>query len=120
MHLEVAEVNIDVQGILTAVRGDDFWQFAAETWHGLYAPYVSYDTGALYRHVEIAPGEIWHQVSYAKKVYEGDFNFRKDVHPLATGRWDEAAQPTRLPMLVQAMQGYVDSGRLKIGQSDDS
>lgn len=115
MRLEVEMVNIDVQGMIDAVRDDEFWRFAAQTWHALYAPYVPWDTGALYRQVEILPGEVRHRVSYAKKVYEGGFNFRKDVHPLATGRWDEAAKETRLPMLVAAMQQYVDAGRLKIG-----
>ena len=120
MRLEVAEMAVDVQGMIDAERGDAFWQYAAETWHGLYAPYVPWDTGALYRQVEISPAEIWHTVSYAERMYEGGYDFRKDVHPLATGRWDEAAKAARLPLLVAAMQEYVDAGRLNIGRSNDS
>ena len=114
MRLEISDAHIDVQAYLDAVRSDAFWQFAAEAWYGLYAPYVPYDTGALCLNVEISPGEIRHTASYAQQVYEGDFDFRKDVHPLATGRWDEAAQ-TRLPQLVNTLQAYVDDGRLEIG-----
>lgn len=115
MRLEISEMHIDVQAHLDAVRGDAFWQYAAEMWYGLYMPYVPYDTGALCLNVEISPGEIRHTVSYAQQVYEGDFDFHKDVHPLATGRWDEAAAQARMPQLVGALQAYVDDGRLEIG-----
>lgn len=120
VQLEMTDVQVDVQAHLSAVRGGEFWQFAAERWHEAYAPYVPWDTGALYGNVEIAPGEIVHTAPYAQAVYEGDFDFRKDVHPFATGRWDLAAAETRLPLVVAAMQAYVDEGRLRIGESDDS
>ena len=116
MRLELAAVDIDVQAHIDAVRADAFWQFAAETWYELYAPFVPYDTGALCETVEISPGEIHHTMGYAQQVYEGDFQFRKDVHPLATGYWDAAAAQTRLPLLENALQAYVDAGRLNIGK----
>lgn len=120
MRLEVTGVHVDVQAHLDAVHSDDFWRFAAQKWHELYAPYVPWDTGALYTQVAVEPGAIRHLVSYAEKVYEGDFNFRRDVHPFATGHWDQAAAPVQLPHLIDAMQAYVDEGRLRIGESDDS
>lgn len=116
MRLEVGSVSVDVQAHLDAVRGDEFWRFAAQRWHELYAPFVPWDTGALYENVAIEPGAVRHLVSYAEKVYEGDFNFRKDVHPFATGKWDQAAAGTMLPQLIADMQAYVDEGRLKIGE----
>lgn len=119
MHLKVGDVHVDVQAHLDAVRSDEFWQFAAQTWYELYAPYVPWNTGALYTKVIVEPGVIRHLVSYAQKVYEGDFNYRKDVHPFASRMWDQAAVPVQLPNLIAAMQAYVDEGRLKIGESDD-
>jgi hypothetical protein len=41
-------------------------------------------------------------------------SFRHDLHPLASREWDQAARPTQEPKLVNAMQAYVDSGRLKL------
>jgi len=41
-------------------------------------------------------------------------NFRKDLHPLASREWDQAARPTQEPKLILSMQAYVDSGKLKL------
>lgn len=112
MRLELAEMHVDVQAYVNAVRADDLWQYAAEEWYKLYAPYVPYDTGALCENVVITPGEIWHTAEYAPLVYAGGFDFRRDVHPLATGRWDEAAAQMRLSQLADALQAYVDAGGL--------
>lgn len=117
MHLEVANAHIDLQAWTDAVRSDDMWLFAAQQWHALYGPWVPFDTGALYQVVEFEPGQINHLVSYAQKVYEGDYNYQKDVHPFATRYWDLAAAETQLPLLVAALQGYVDEGRLKVDGS---
>lgn len=38
--------------------------------------------------------------------------YQHGQHPKACAKWDQAAAPTQLPKLVQAMQRYVDSGRL--------
>ena len=120
MRLEVAGVDIDIERYVSDVRSDDFWLFAAQNWHDIYAPWVPWRTGALYTQAEFSPGEIAHTVPYAQRVYDGDFNFRRDVHPYATGHWDMAAAETQLPVLVAAMQQYVDEGRLGIGQRVDA
>ena len=120
MRLEVTNIDIDLQAWRDAVHSDDMWLFAAQQWYDLYAPWVPYRTGALYQVVEFYPGQINHMVSYAQKVYEGDFNYRQDVHPFATRYWDLAAAETQLPLLIAALQGYVDEGRLKVGGPVDS
>ena len=57
-----------------------------------------------------------------KKVYAGkELSFYKGDggeagHPLASKEWDKAAAPTKKPELVDAMQDYVDSGRLNLGE----
>lgn len=52
-----------------------------------------------------------------KKYYTGeDLEHSKDRHPLASAHWDKVAEPTQKPKLIQAMQGYVDSGRLKLNE----
>ena len=109
-----AESHIDIPKHMRKIQDNDFWRFAAGEWHGLYTPYVPMDSGDLFKIVNIKPKEIEHNVPYAHRVYEGDFNFRKDNHPKASRRWDEAARPTEEPKLISAMQGYIDSGRLNL------
>ena len=113
-HLEVSEVNIDIPKHLREIQDDKFWTFAAVEWHRLYSPYVPMATGMLMSQVVITPGQIEHTVPYAHHIYDGSFRFRKDLHPLASREWDQAAIPTQGSKLIQAMQGYVDSGRLKL------
>jgi len=115
MHIGFGvEVNIDIPKHLREVRDDEFWTFAATEWHRLYSPYVPMATGMLMSQVRITPGQIEHVEPYAHRMYTGNFNFRRDLHPLAAREWDQAARPTQEPKLVRAMQAYVDKGRLKL------
>lgn len=114
VKIEVAEINIDVEGHLRKAQSDPFWTFAAQQWHRLYLPFVPMQTGMLAQQVAITPGQIEHTVPYAHCIYDGNFRFRKDMHPLASRAWDKAAEPTQKPKLITAMQRFVDSGRLKL------
>ena len=109
------KTQIDSAKLARAVENDSqLWHFAASEWHRLYGPYVPFRTGTLENQVLITPGEITHTAPYAAKCYSGNFNFRKDKHPHATAKWDEAAMPTQLPKLTKTLQAYVNSGRLNI------
>lgn len=112
VKLQPTAFCVDTKGHVRRVRDEAFWTFAAEKWHRLYSEYVPYRTGALMNHVRISPGEIEHTAPYARYVYEGNFHFRTDRHPKASRKWDLAAAPTQLPKLADAMQAYVDSGRM--------
>jgi len=109
-----AEVHIDIPKHLAKIKDPAFWTFSATEWYRLYMPYVPMLTGMLSQQVRITPGQIEHVVPYANRMYEGHYRFRKDLHPLASREWDQAARPTQEPKLINAMQGYVDSGRLKL------
>ena len=109
------KTNIDTAKLERSVKKDNrFWLFAASEWHRLYQPYVPFRTGTLANQVNLSPGQITHTAPYAKKCYDGSFNFRKDKHPLACAKWDVAAMPEQLPKLTRALQTYIDAGRLKI------
>lgn len=114
--LTVADVSVDVHGITSKVDNDRaFWTYAATTWKKLYDPYVPMDEGILANTVSIRPKEITHTVPYARYQYYGTiFNFRRDRHPKASAKWDQAAAPTQLPRLASSLQQYIDSGRLKL------
>lgn len=110
------ESHIDIPKHLKKIQDDTFWTFSANEWHKLYTPYVPRRTGTLFQQVKITPGQIEHTVPYARRMYEGNFNFRTDKHRLACKEWDKAAEPTQKSKLIETMQGYVDSGRLKLNE----
>ena len=109
-----AAIHIEVNKHLNAVRSDAFWTYAASEWHRLYSPYVPMDEGMLMNTVVIRPKEIEHTVPYARRMYEGHFNFRKDKHPKASRQWDKAAAPTQAKSLKRSLQAYIDSGRIDL------
>ena len=91
------------------------WTFAANTWYKLLEPFTPMDTGTLMKTVTIEPKKIHYMQEYAVYVYNGDgMNFQTTHHALACAHWDEAAAPMQKDKLVDAVQGYIDSGRLDI------
>lgn len=106
--------SIDIPKNLAKINNAAFWKFAHAEWNRLIFPYVPFDTGTLAESVNISADCIEYRAPYASSVYSQNRNFRKDKHPLATARWDEAAEPTQKPKLIEALQAYVDSGRLKL------
>ena len=112
------ETHIDIKSNLDKVRDKEFWLFAANEWWKLVTPYVPMDSGALATTVIIradeGSGEMEYIQPYAEPMYENDYNFRTDKHPLASSQWDKAAEPQQKPKLIDAMQDYVDSGRLNL------
>lgn len=108
------EANINIPKNLAKINNDTFWRYAASEWHRLYSPFVPMQTGNLMEDVTIKPKEINHNAPYAKKLYNSNFNFRKDKHPMASGKWDKAAIPTQGEKLINSMQAYADSGKLEL------
>ena len=121
-----------------------FWTFAATQWHRLYMDYVPMDTGMLRNTVRITPGVIEHIVPYAhyqymgevygpnRPIYEGErvvgwysptikkhptgraLKYSHKYAPKATKEWDKAAERTQYDKLIDTLQRYVDSGRLRL------
>lgn len=116
ISMNVTKVNINARGLADKLENDPvFWTFAATEWHRLYADYVPMREGFLTNNVIIRPKEIEHAVPYARRLYNGvGFHFRKNKHPKASAKWDQAARATQLPKLVSTLQAYIDSGRLKL------
>lgn len=108
--------HVDVKKLVDRVMNDrGLWIYAASEWHMLYEPYVPMDTGVLKDTVRIRPKEVEHTVPYAQYIYYGEkLNFRRDMHPKASTKWDLAARATQEPKLYSSLQQYIDSGRLKL------
>lgn len=124
IDVQVSEVNINIPRLVSKVRDERFWLYAAQQWHRHYYKYVPYREGELANQVAGQPGkyvsmegkqgygEIHHTAPYAHYIYNGHFNFRKEPHPNATRQWDKAAAQSQLPALTAELQAYIDSGRL--------
>lgn len=112
IRFEIKSVDIDANRISSKISEDrKFWTYAATQWHRLYTPYVPMDTGMLADTVVITPGQIEHTVPYARYQYNGKrHNFRKDLHPKASAKWDKKAQATQMPKLVSTLQAYINRG----------
>ena len=130
--------KVNIPNILRRLDDDKFWKFGASEWHKLISPYTPMQTGTLFESVAIRPKEIEYKQPYAHYVYHGilmvdpdtgssyakkgakkvyaskQLHYQKDKHPLATKEWDKVAEPIQGPKLVDAMQGYINSGRLKL------
>jgi len=107
------DVHIDAEGILKRTLTPGFWGGVLGEWHRLYTPYVPMDTGLLASQVKIDAAErsIAHTVPYAnRQYYGGGLNFKRDRHPLASARWDQAAAPSALGSLSAFAQGLLDAG----------
>ena len=106
--------NLDIPKELRKINNPAFWKFAHTEWNKLIFPYVPFNTGTLAESTDISAEAITYKTPYASAVYTQNRNFRKDLHPLASSEWDKAAAPTQKPKLIEALQKYVDSGRLKL------
>ena len=132
------ELKFDRLKHILAIQDDSFWKYSANEWWKLISKYTPKVTGTLIEDVDIKPkvigynspsahylykGELmvdpetrssWAR-SGVKKVYAGkELVFSKEKNGLASKEWDKAAEPTEKPKLIQAMQKYVDSGRIKL------
>jgi hypothetical protein len=110
------DVNVDIPRIMRKLNDDSFWTFAATEWWRLYSPYTPKQEGLLISTVDITPKQIEHTVPYAHYQYDHNLNHSENKNPLASCKWDKAAEPTQKPKLIAAMQGYIDSGRLHLAE----
>lgn len=106
--------HIDVKRLTNKINSDKFGTFLATEWHGLYADWVPFRTGELYRKVRITPWQIEHYADHAAAVWNMNANFRKEFHPHASREWSKAAQPFQKPKLVNAAQIFVNRGGLNL------
>ncbi len=135
MNIEV-KVDINIPKHLSNVRSDGLWLFAASELHRLLVPYIPMVTGTTSEMVLIRPGELEFVApnahflyrgelmvdpvtgsSYArkgvKKIYAGvPLDLTHNKHPKSTKEWLESAMPTEKEKLNDAVQDYIDSGRM--------
>jgi hypothetical protein len=81
--------------------------------------YVPFDTGALAETAVVDGGAttnvsssyITYSQPYAHRIYEGDgYNFNKDMHPLATSRWDKQMVSAEMSEIEEELQKFIDRG----------
>jgi len=96
--------------------GKELNRFFAQTLYEYSYPYVPYDPyrteGAhLADNVRIRANEdhgtITYQNKYANKIHEGvGMNFNKQIHPLATAHWEQAAWRQNKDRILAEVDAY--------------
>lgn len=84
--------------------------------------YVPFDTGALAETVvidgaptyNVSESYITYSQPYAHRIYEGDdLNFKPDMHPLATSRWDKQMVTAEMSEIEDELQSFIDRGGIE-------
>lgn len=139
------QVDVNAQKHVNKIMNDrGLWIYAATQWHKLYKPYVPKETGALRDTVIIRPKEIEHTAPYAHYQYTGEVYgpnypiYQNGIHtgfystpnrkkkptgkklkyrnPKASKEWDKKAESTQKHKLISSLQGYINSGRVKLDE----
>lgn len=65
--------------------------------------------------IENDPRNVIHfKAPYANRQYEGDdFNFTRDLHPLAQAHWAEVAADLHGEQIIKELKGYVERSKNK-------
>ena len=141
MKFEV-NCNINIPENLAKVEDDKFWLFGANEYHRLMVPYIPYITGTTAETVQIssepmcgiieflAPqahylweaklmvdpntGSSWAKKDVRKVYTNIQLDLSHNNHPKATDHWNEAANETQLPKLIDAMQDNINMGGLNL------
>lgn len=80
----------EFQNLLHEAFNDEFTTQCAAVLAEMCDPYVPYRTGALAENITVDARGVTYNQPYAEKVYNGvGIVFRKEMHPLATAKWDE-------------------------------
>lgn len=85
--------------------------FTAETCARHFNQYVPMQSGTLSQTYTTEPGKITYNAPYAKAMYFGTgFNFSKEMHPLATSKWDRAAMSAHRPAIIREITAFIKKG----------
>lgn len=109
----MADVEVDIQGITekaySKVENPPFGLFLAHEWKRLINPYTPHREGNLENNVTYEPFLIHYNSPYAHYQYNGvNFNFFKEINPLATHHWDKAAEEAgQKEKLITAANRYL-------------
>ncbi len=137
MRLKVIN-NINVPKKLKKLQSDKLWKYGATEWWKLISVYTPMITGGLRNNVTIKPKEIKYNSPHGHFIYQGKIMIdpqtkstyaRKDVrkvysggildlkhnkNPLASKKWDKAAEPVQKPKLIRSMQKLIDNGGINL------
>lgn len=105
-----ATVTIKPSAVISGrIFSKDVKIFFGQTAVKLMNPYIPYDSGALSKNYVVTEDYIEFQQPYAHKQHEGDnFNFSRDMHPLACAHWEDAMMKAKSGQLAKAVTDYIN------------
>lgn len=94
------------------IFSDDVLMYFGQQAAKQMTPYVPMDQGPLSQNYIVTTKYVEYQMPYAHRQFNGDnFNFSKDMHPLATAHWDRAMMAARKDRLTQSVENYIKTKR---------
>lgn len=130
----IVQNKINIPKCLGKVENPKLWLATANEYYRYMADRTPFRTGALMSLTDIEVSEdnplseqqainiaessgniqghkleakIIYKAPYAKEINEGNFNFRKDYHPLAQRFWQYATWEAKKHKLIAFMQGWL-------------
>lgn len=92
------------------VGNDKVGIFMAETCARYMNPYVPMITGALSQTYDCKPWEVHYTMPYAHRQFVGKHQHSKEMHPLATSRWDKATENAKSVQIAKEVTAYIKRG----------
>lgn len=103
------KVNLNVNEAFERLFSRDVLYYANSRLQAYADPYVPMATGMLAQDVTITEDAVTYNQKYAHRQYNGtDFNFSKDLHPLATAKWDRAMAAAKGQQLADDIKTYIE------------
>lgn len=105
-------VRVDMSGAVDKLdrlsKDSGLGMFAASEAARGMDPYVPFRDGALSASATPSPFMVTYPVPYAKRVYYGNgMTIRRERHPLATSKWDEAWATAHASGFAAALERYI-------------
>ena len=92
------------------VKNDRVGIFMAETCARKMNPYVPMISGALSQTYDCVPWEVHYTMPYAHREFVATHEHSKEMHPLATSRWDKATKNAEGVQIAKEVTAYIKRG----------
>lgn len=104
-------LTINPQQVANRILTRDVKYYANSRTQAYCDPYVPFRDGNLSQNVTITDEYVQYNSPYAHRIYNGiDFNFSKDIHPLATAQWNRTMAAAKGQQLADDITEYIKRG----------
>lgn len=101
------KITIYLSEPIRKIKSEETHQFALQEFYRYMYPYIPFRTGTLADNVSFENDGIHFNQIYAHRLYQGkDFNFYKELHPLAQAEWGKVAGDIHGEAIAKAIKNF--------------